>query len=195
MENKETSNSQEIEAEQSSNQESVGPDSSSGEAREDDGEMSQEKSIPNDTNRELSETEKKDIVKNSYRRAKLARDARRIKTKIHNGQPCPGKNCDMCIDNAAYRDGGLEMSKLSEEKYLKYFCTEDQNAYIHPDFYPSIRFEPTHDHCKEICCVCTRYPYLRGTNKELLEQANFKKDEPLSETCIKCKGVRRQYCT
>ena len=139
---------------------------------------------------ELNETEKKQKVEKYLQRAKRSRDAWRTKIQAHNGRPCLGKGCTLCIEKAAYKNGKLETTKLSEAKFSKYFSSEDQNGYIHPDFYPSIKFQPKHNHCKNICCVCTRFPYLHGSNKELLEPVHKRRDEPLSETCIKCKGVR-----
>ena len=113
-----------------------------------------------------------------------------------NGKPCLGKGCPgctICIEQAVYKNGKLEMSQLCEAKYEKYFSSEDENTYVHPDFYPRIKFEPRHDHCKKICCVCTRYPYLQGTDKDLLDTFHLTKNESLSETCIKCKGVSFSY--
>ena len=186
MENNETSNKPEIVAERSLNRASSEQNVS--DYRQGNMEIA-DGSVPNDINRELNAAELREAVENSHQRAKRARDARKVKILVHNGQPCPGKNCTLCIDKADYKDGGLEMSELTAEKFTKYFASEDQNAYIHPDFYPGIKFQPTHEHCKEICCVCSRFPYLHGASQEFDSHAYLKNDEPLSEICIKCKAV------
>ena len=143
---------------------------------------------------DLNETQKREALEKYRQRAILSRDARQTKREIntHNGKPCSGKacpGCTLCSEKAVYKNGKLEMSQLCKAKYEKYFSAEDERVYVHPDFYPSIKFEPKHNHCKKICCVCTRYPYLHGANKELVDSVHLKKNEPLSETCIKCKGV------